>query len=179
MRNETTVADEPYSYEALYQEHHQRILQLCRWLLSDPHEAEDVAQDVWLRAWREAQRQDPEQALSWGPWLTRVAINACRDRRRSGWWKRWRMNPRPYEEEDYLSLDRSPEQGVLGQDMQVQIWRAVRELSGRQQEVFVLRHMEGWSTDEVATALALSPGSVKRHLYRAVQHLRGVFRGEG
>jgi RNA polymerase sigma factor (sigma-70 family) len=52
-------------------------------------------------------------------------------------------------------------------------------LPARQQEVFVLRHVEEWSTDEVARALEITPGSVKRHLFRAIRHLRVALGGNG
>jgi len=58
-----------------------------------------------------------------------------------------------------------------------QVWEEFRRLSARQQEVFTLRQLEGWSTEEVAASLGLSPGSVKRHLYRAVHGLRAALRG--
>jgi RNA polymerase sigma factor (sigma-70 family) len=54
------------------------------------------------------------------------------------------------------------------------IWQAFRELPPRQQEVFALRYLEGWSTEAVANALGLSTGSVKQHLFRAVHRLRAV-----
>ena len=54
------------------------------------------------------------------------------------------------------------------------------ELSGRQQEVFVLRYLEGWSTEEVARTLAISEGSVKNHLFRAVHKiLREALKNNG
>jgi RNA polymerase sigma-70 factor (ECF subfamily) len=62
--------------------------------------------------------------------------------------------------------------------MRAQIWRAFRMLSVRQQEVFALRYLEGWSTEAVADALGLSAGSVKQHLFRAVHRLRAVIGGE-
>jgi RNA polymerase sigma-70 factor (ECF subfamily) len=52
------------------------------------------------------------------------------------------------------------------------IWIAFRALPRRQQEVFALRHIEEQSTLAVAEALGLNPGSVKRHLFRAVRALR-------
>ena len=61
---------------------------------------------------------------------------------------------------------------MLSREEQGRIWGAFRALSPRQQEVFVLRHLEEWSTEEVAEMLGLTVGSVKRHLFRAVHHLR-------
>jgi RNA polymerase sigma-70 factor (ECF subfamily) len=178
-------------YENLYHMHYQRVMRLCRLLLADAHEAEDVAQEVFLKLYRAFQAQPPQMA--WGPWLTRVAINACRDRRRSGWWKRWRG---PYsasrqgvtpedagQREVWLGLEAhrygpTPEEEILSAERRGQIWRAFRKLSLRQQEVFVLRYLEGWSTEAVADTLGLSVGSVKQHLFRAIRRLRTVIGGE-
>ena len=54
------------------------------------------------------------------------------------------------------------------------IWRAFEKLSARQREVFVLHHVDGWSTEEVADMLGITTGSVKRYLFRAARHLRRI-----
>ena len=72
----------------------------------------------------------------------------------------------------------TPEEEALTREGAARIWRAFRELPPRQQEVFALRYLEGWSTEEVAGALHLSVGSVKQHLFRAVRRLRRVIGGE-
>lgn len=71
-------------------------------------------------------------------------------------------------------MDRNPtpEAAALTGETREHIWGAFRHLSQRQREVFVLRHLEDWSTQDVAEALGLSTGSVKRHLFRAVERLR-------
>jgi RNA polymerase sigma-70 factor, ECF subfamily len=178
-------------YESLYHAHYRRVLQLCRLLLADAHEAEDVTQEVFLKLYRACQAQPPQMA--WGPWLTRVSINACRDRRRSGWWKRWRgANGASRDErssadtgphEVWLGLEAhshgpTPEEEALSSELRAHIWRAFRKLSRRQQEVLVLRHLEGWSTEAVAATLGLSVGSVKQHLFRAIRRLRVAMGGE-
>lgn len=73
---------------------------------------------------------------------------------------------------DYPSPDRTPEEEAISKEERGRIWLSFRQLSPRQKEVFVLRHLEGWSTEEVAETLGLTAGSVKRHLFRAVHHLR-------
>jgi RNA polymerase sigma-70 factor (ECF subfamily) len=169
------VADTPADYEQLYRAHHARVLRLCRLLLADRHEADDVTQEIFLRLFRTYATED--RAIRWGPWLTRVAVNACRDRRRSGWWKWWRVHHQEFVEADLPAGAPSPEQAALSNEVRRHVWRAFRELSARQQEVFVLRQLEGWSTDAVAETLGVSPGSIKRHLYRAVHHMRTALRG--
>src|SRR5262249_53977253 len=78
----------PTECEALYREHGARVLRLTRLLLDDRQEAQDVAQEVFLKLVRAYPGAD--RSMRWGPWLTKVTVNACRDRRRSGWWRWWR-----------------------------------------------------------------------------------------
>ncbi len=163
-------------YEALYRQHWTRVVRLCRLLLDDPQESQEVAQEVFLRLAQRCQASDP--VAQWGAWLTRVALNACSDRRRSGWWRRGRAGPRAIEEIDLIDGEPTPERAALQREERERIWRAFRRLPPRQREVFVLRHLEGWSTEVVAEALVLSPGSVKRHLFRAVHRLRRALGGD-
>jgi RNA polymerase sigma-70 factor (ECF subfamily) len=175
------VPDDQGHYEQLYRLHHPRVMRLCRLLLADPHEAEDVAQEVFIKLLRALQTET--RAMAWEPWLTRVAVNACRDRRRSAWWKWWSV-PRHMADVDAPSISDlpsygpTPEEQALSREARRHIWRAFRELPPRQQEVFVLRYLEGWPTETVADALGLSPGSVKQHLFRAVSRLRSAMGGE-
>ena len=174
----TLIAVPPWhaQYEALYRQHWARVVRLCRLLLNDSEEAQEVAQEVFLRL---AQRfQGPDSTTEWAAWLTRVSLNACHDRRRSGWWRRWRAGPRAIEEIDLVDGEPTPERAALQGEARDRIWRAFQRLPPRQREVFVLRHLEGWSTEAAAEALALSSGSVKRHLFRAVRRLRGALGGD-
>ena len=164
------MPDDEIPYEELYKAHYPRVKRLCRLLLRDSFEAEEVQQEVFLKMFRHYQTQN--KPADWESWLTRVTVNACHDRRRSAWWKWRRSSNGEYRETEYQSVGRTPEQEVLGREELNRIWRSFRELSPRQQEVFALRHLEGWSTEEVAKILGLSSGSVKRHLFRAVCHLR-------
>jgi RNA polymerase sigma-70 factor, ECF subfamily len=181
VANVGAAPDTQAPYEQLYRSHHPRVVRLCRLLLADAHEAEDVAQEVFLTLWQALQTET--RTMAWAPWLTRVTVNACRDRRRSGWWK-WCRAPRATADGDFPPLlDRpsrrpTPEDEALAREGAARIWQAFRALPARQQEVFALRYLEGWSTEEVADALHLSVGSVKQHLFRAVHRLRRVIGGK-
>jgi len=158
------------SFETLYEAESPRVLRLCRLLLGDPEEAAEVWQDVFVKL-HEAQCREP-QPVNWGAWLTRVAVNACHDRRRSGWWKWWKRACEVFGDGIAPSRGLTPEEAAVSADARERIWHAFRGLSPRQREAFVLRHIEGWTTEAVARALCVSTGSVKRHLFRAVRHLR-------
>ena len=159
-------------HDALYRAQHGRVRSLCRLLLADHHEAEEVCHEVFVKLFEQrAAPPAPER------WLTRVAVNACRDRRRSGWWKWWRSQSTEFEESEFAHHDPDPEQVALAEETRRTIWEAFRRLPTRQREVFALRYLEGCSTEETAEALGLSTGSVKTHLFRAVHRMRVTLRG--
>lgn len=81
------------------------------------------------------------------------------------------------EEVPVATADPSPIDRVLNEETRRRIWLAFRTLPDRQREVFVLRYVEDLSTAEVAAALGLRPGCVKRHLFRAVHRLREILGG--
>src|SRR3990172_1679914 len=144
----TAVAPWHAEYEALYRQHWARVVRLCRLLLDDSQEAQEVAQEVFLRL---AQRfQGPDSTTEWAAWLTRVSPNACQDRRRSGWWRRWRAGPRANEEIDLVDGEPTPERAALQGGGRGRIWRAFPRLSPRQREVFGLRIIEGGATEGAA-----------------------------
>lgn len=158
------------SPDTLVVAHYGRLRRLCRLLLGDVQEAEDVVQDVFLKAHEAARFGRPP--MDWGAWLTRVAVNACHDRRRAGGWMRFRFWSTQVEDVPLAADLIGPGEAALGAETRRRIWEAFRALPRRQQEVFALRFIEEQSTTEVAAVLGLTAGSVKRHLYRAVRHLR-------
>jgi len=165
---------EETSFEGLYRRHGAEVLRLCRLLLRDPDEARDVAQDVVVKLLRECQAGRP---VLGGRWLRQVTLNACRDRRRSAWWRWWGRDGVALDEGTVVGRGGTPEDIVLGREVREEIWAIFRRLSTRQREVFALRHVEELSTAEVAASLGISEGSAKRHLYRAVRELRAALGG--
>ena len=158
------------SPDSLVNAHYGRLRRLCRLLLGDLQEAEDVVQDVFLKAHEAARFGQPP--MEWGAWLTRVAVNACHDRRRAGGWMRFRFWSTPVEDTSLAAEMLGPGDAAVGAETRRRIWKAFRALPRRQLEVFTLRYVEEQSTPEVAAALGLTAGSVKRHLYRAIGQLR-------
>jgi len=156
--------------DSLVTAHYGRLQRLCRLLLGDPQEADDVVQEVFLKA-HTAERLGRAPAR-WGAWLTRVAVNDCRDRHRAGGWMRFRLRGTRLDEVPLVALTPAPSDVAISEETRRRIWIAFRALPRRQQEVFALRYIEEQPTLAVATALGLSPGSVKRHLFRAVRALR-------
>ena len=164
-----TAARVPPSLDALYRAHRERVLRLCRLLLADADEAADVVHDVFLRVERAFRVAPPND---WPAWITRVTVNTCRDRRRSGWWRWWRLTGVELDADETPGPTATPEHEAVRREEHRRVWAALRRLPARQREVFVLRHLEGFATNDVAATLGIAPGSVKRHLFRAVHALR-------
>jgi len=164
------VREDGEALGALVQTHAGRLRRLCRLLLADPQEAADVVQEVFVKAIEQARIGAPPR--DWARWLTRVAVNVCRDRRRAGWWRWFRRRTDAIDEAGLGAETPTPEAAAVDAQTRDRLWRAFQRLPDRQHEVFVLRHVEEWSTAEVAEALGMTAGSVKRHLFRAIRQLR-------
>ena len=160
-------------YHALVDAHYDRVLRLCRLLLGDHHEAQEVAQETFLKLHVHYASAD---VLDWRAWLTRVAVNGVRDRQRAGWWPRWRRRTDPLDDARLVADAPLPDVAADAKESYRRIQAAFERLPRRQREVFALRQLEGLSTAATAAALRLSEGSVKRHLYRAIDTLRRAVR---
>lgn len=129
-----------------------------------------MTQEVFFAALKEWNA--PERPMAWDRWLVRVAANTCHHRRRSRWWRTWRPTLELVDGRELASEVAGPEAEAASAQDRARIFEVLGGLSPRQQEVFVLRHAEGFSTLEVADLLDIDPGSVKRHLFRATAAFR-------
>ena len=153
-----------------------RIFLLCRRLLQDGEEADSATQDTFLKAWQALNRPDAAEVVDPGKWLTRIAINTCLDRLRSRRWQFWRKRPDPEDEATILDMaparDPNAEDHLFAGQIGLRLGRALEKLSLRQRAVFTLRHYEDRSLAEIAEVLELDVGTVKAHLFRAIEKLR-------
>jgi RNA polymerase sigma factor (sigma-70 family) len=165
-----SVPSTPNNWDQIYREHHPRITRLCRMMLADVEEARETAQEVFVKALEHYRSHGAPN--NWAAWITRVAVNTCHDRRRSGWWKWWYRRVDEFRDTEHHSPAIGAELQAQGREMYRIIWTEFRKLPARQREVLVLRYVEEYTTSEVAELLHLAPGTIKRHLFRAVQRLR-------
>lgn len=172
-----SVPSTPNNWDQIYREHHPRITRLCRMMLTDDDEARETAQEVFVKALEHFRSAGAPN--NWTAWLTRVAVNACHDRRRSGWWKWWYRRVDEFDDAEHTSPAIGAERQAQGRETSRIIWTEFRKLPPRQREVFILRYVEEYTTAEVAELLHLDSGTVKRHLFRAVQRLRIALKDQG
>jgi len=153
-----------------------RIFLLCKRMLQDIGEADSATQDTFIKAWQSLNKPGSEDLDNPGSWLTRIAVNTCLDRLRSRRWQFWRKRPAQQDEETILGLARATEPNAEDQIFATQIGDRVHDaldkLSLRQRAVFALRHYEDRSLADIAGILDLDIGTVKVHLFRAIEKLR-------
>jgi RNA polymerase sigma-70 factor (ECF subfamily) len=158
-----------------------RVNALCRRLLQDSDEADSATQDVFLKAYQALLREDErgeDGTVVDDPtrWLSKIAVNTCLDRLRSKKWQLWRRRPAPEDEATILSMTASSapesEDRYFAVQINARLTAALARLSDRQRVVFTLRHYEEMSLEEIGQILGLDVGTVKAHMFRAVNKLR-------
>ena len=158
------------AYQRLFVERFEgMIFGLCLRMLCRRHDAEDVAQEVFLRAFRNLHRWDGERPLR--PWLLTIAGNRCRTH-----WEERGRRPTPTD----LQADWLPERTRTdSRDDAEEIQKALVTLRPEYQQCFVLFYQQELSVEEVAEVLDCPKGTVKTRLYRARKEMADLLRKRG
>lgn len=151
------------------------VYRLAYDMVRNRHDAEDVSQDVFLQAYRSLSLFRGE--AKWSTWLYRITVNKCLDHRKSTTRKSMEYredignaphSEMPHHHSEGITPDRAAGSSLL----QKHIERALDCLSPRERAVFVLRHYHDLSLKQIAETLTVTEGTIKSHLFRAVQQLQ-------
>jgi RNA polymerase sigma-70 factor (ECF subfamily) len=163
------LTSDPLACRELVERFQGDVLAVCRRLLSHAHDAEDVAQEVFLRVFRSLRRWDNARPLR--PWVLGIAVNRCRT---------WvvRRGKRP-ELADYLheTADHRPTDDST--ELRTEIRAAVDALRDEYRVVFILFHEQGQSYEDISAVVERPVGTVKTWLHRARLELLERLRTRG
>jgi len=152
------------AFETLYRAHVDRVYALARRLAYRHAEADDLTQDIFVRAWEALPTF--RGASSFGTWLYRLAGNVILSDRRSA----WRRSRRFVSTEDAAgSVDRGPPAPV---GVKLDLEQAIAGLPPGARTVFVLHDVEGYQHQEIAAITGIAVGTSKAQLFRARRLLR-------
>jgi RNA polymerase sigma-70 factor, ECF subfamily len=152
------------AFDEVLRQRETQVLRTAYRILGNWPDAEDVAQETFLKLHRHGLSFSSDAAI--GAWLYRVAVNLCLDRHRAR---------RPSAELPELAAEGdSPEANVLGGERKRKLMAALAQLPPKERAAIVLREIEGLSTAEVAEALGSTEGTVRSQITHAMTRLRGM-----
>lgn len=134
------------------------ILRTCFLYLSDQAQAEDALQDTWIKAWRHMAEFERKNIQSEKAWLMRIAVNICKDYRRTAWFRH--VDRRK-------ALDELPPALMRTEGDMPSLSLLVMELPDRYKQVILLYYYQGLTQRETAETLGISPAAVLRRLRSA------------
>ena len=162
-------ARDPAAMEALVREHHAAVYRLALSILGDTAEADDAAQECFLRAWDGLEAYRGEAAVS--TWLYAITVNVCRGRlkkRRSG--LRLQERLRAFFQ---TGVERPllPEELTLQSERDERLWQAVQDLREKHRLPVILHYYHDLPVAEIARVLKVPEGTVLSRLYWARKKL--------
>jgi RNA polymerase sigma-70 factor (ECF subfamily) len=158
---------DPAAWEALMEAHQEAVFRMAYLLLGDPDDAQDAAQEAFVRAYSALPRFDLDRPLR--PWLLRIVTNLARNRLRSAG-RYFAALTRYARAEPEALTHPSPERPADSESL----WKAVRRLPAGAQQVIYLRYFLDMSEAEISSTLNVAAGTVKSRLHRALNRLKRI-----
>lgn len=142
------------------------VYNLCYRMLGNPQDAEDAAQEAFLRAFRNLQRYDPQRKFA--TWLLSIAANYCIDQHRRVKPQALELDEGPYELAD---KGLGPERQTLARELQDEVQALLAGLPPRDRAAVVLYYWYDYSYAEIARQLSISEGALKTRMHRVRRSL--------
>lgn len=165
------------AFEALVALHSRRVYNLALGYTGRHHDAEEIAQTVFVKVWKALPQFRGASAFS--TWLYRLTLNACTDHYRR---ERKRRGDLSLDDPDLSPIRDaapSPEEIVIQREEEAILRKALAELPEQHRVILILREMDGLDYQEIAQVLEIQVGTVKSRLARARRALREKLLAEG
>ncbi|MBR1777582.1 MAG: sigma-70 family RNA polymerase sigma factor [Alphaproteobacteria bacterium] len=159
-----TARHDAEAFHMLLTRYEKRVFALAWRLCSNTAEAEDLAQETFLKIWRNAGLWQPQAKLE--TWIYRVLYNLFIDQRRRVRTQSEELTP------DIRSDEDTPEQALIKKRETTEISEALNELPDRQKEALILCYYQGMKAKEAADLLSVSQSALEALLFRARQTLK-------
>lgn len=144
------------------------VVQTCFVMLRDRALAEDAAQDTFLKAWKRYGQFEGRDESSEKTWIMRIAINTCKDYKRSLWIRRVDLK---------REIDQLPQTENQPGDQEQKVFEAILRLPDKLRAVILMYYYHNLTMAETAQALGLAVSSVHSRLNKARALLRGTLEG--
>ncbi|MBK5259078.1 MAG: sigma-70 family RNA polymerase sigma factor [Thermoanaerobaculia bacterium] len=161
------------AFRLLVERHSRPVFKVAYRMTGNEHDADDVVQETFLRAYRQIDRF--QERANFGTWLHRIAINCALDLLRA----RGRHDKHYIHESEDGEMSRSfeasdpqPDRLLLSAEVQQHVAKALERLSGNERTAFMLRHFEGMPVEEIGKTLGIQVNAAKHTIFRAVRKLR-------
>jgi len=168
------------AFDEIVERYQHKIYGYVKRLVGNETDAEDITQEVFLKALNSLHRFREESSLQ--TWLFRIATNLCRDahrrrQREKGWLSLWRQADEQNETEEGGIVDPqddrfNPEKLLLHEELSAMLSQAIEQLPLAMREVLILHDVEQMPYEEIAQALGVPLGTVKSRLFHARARLR-------
>jgi RNA polymerase sigma-70 factor, ECF subfamily len=165
-------AGDSEAFRGLLERHGRAVFRLAFRMSGNEHDAEEVVQETFLRAYRRL--GDFEERAQFGSWLHRIAANCAYDLLRGRSRRSARFSPLDAEGEppDAVAADPGADRLLAGGEVRQRVKVAMARMSELERSAFTLRHLEGLTTAEIADALGLPAEAAKQSVFRAVRKVR-------
>ncbi|PYQ15806.1 MAG: RNA polymerase subunit sigma-24 [Acidobacteria bacterium] len=165
------------AFRRLVERHSAHVFRLAYRMTRNDHDAEDVVQEAFLKAYRSLDRF--EERAHFGSWLHRIAANCAYDALRARERRHESREPAAEGESDGpmtepASDDPTPDRLVFGAEVRRRVAVAMRRMSTLERSAFTLRHFEGMSIEEIGRALEVDGSAAKQSVFRAVRKVRAA-----
>ena len=155
------------AFERLYRAHVDKVFTLCARMVGERARAEELTQDVFVRAWEKLEQFRGDSAF--GTWLHRMAVNVVLNERQAEKRRRERHDDGI---EDMDALPHSEVRPLPVPGLSIDLEAAIAGLPPGAKKVFVLHDVEGYTHEEIAGQLGVTAGGCKAQLHRARMLLR-------
>jgi RNA polymerase sigma-70 factor, ECF subfamily len=178
---ELTLAGDREAFRVLVERHSVSVFRLAYRLTGNRHDAEEVVQEAFLRAYQKLEQF--ESRANFGTWIYRIAANYAIDRMRQKRTEESRREEPSSRSEGSAEMSPvnlvpdgapSPERLAQNVELRQQIEGALEALTQAERTAFVMRHWEGCGIEEIAAALNSNASAAKNTVFRAVQKLRNA-----